>query len=321
MSQDRPVLGVLLMLGFCIVAPMGDALAKLIGQSVALGVLLLVRFSVQAAVLIPLVAATGRPWRMRGRVLRLTVVRTVLHIAGIGAMFTALQFLPLADAIAIAFVMPFLMLLLGKYVLGEEVGFRRISACVVGFAGTLMVIQPSFAQVGWPALLPLVVAVNFSFFILTTRQIARETDPIGLQAVSGVLATLLLLPVVLLGNVMDIEVLTLAQPDAREWSLLLAIGLFGTGAHLLMTWSLRYAPSATLAPMQYLEIPIATLLGWLVFKDLPNTMASIGICITVAAGLYVIMRERASALELARQRRVEPAETPRPHEPERYAAQ
>ena len=309
------------MLGFCIVAPMGDALAKLIGQSVALGVLLLVRFSVQAAVLIPLVAATGRPWRMRGRVLRLTVVRTVLHIAGIGAMFTALQFLPLADAIAIAFVMPFLMLLLGKYVLGEEVGFRRISACVVGFAGTLMVIQPSFAQVGWPALLPLVVAVNFSFFILTTRQIARETDPIGLQAVSGVLATLLLLPVVLLGNVMDIEVLTLAQPDAREWSLLLAIGLFGTGAHLLMTWSLRYAPSATLAPMQYLEIPIATLLGWLVFKDLPNTMASIGICITVAAGLYVIMRERASALELARQRRVEPAETPRPHEPERYAAQ
>ena len=61
-------------------------------------------------------------------------------------MFTALQYLPLADAIAIAFVMPFIMLLLGKYVLDEEVGSRRLIACAVGFAGTLMVIQPSFVD-------------------------------------------------------------------------------------------------------------------------------------------------------------------------------
>ena len=63
-----------------------------------------------------------------------------------------------------------------------------------------------------------------------------------------------------------------------------------------MTWSLRYAPSATLAPMQYLEIPIATVLGLFIFKDLPNPLAQLGICITIAAGLYVIFRERAIAL-------------------------
>ena len=295
MSHDRPVLGILLMLGFCVVAPMGDAVAKLLSGAIPLGELLLVRFAVQAAVLIPLVAATGRPWRIRGRLLRLTAIRTALHIIGIGAMFTALQYLPLADAVAIAFVMPFIMLLLGKYVLDEEVGVRRLGACVVGFIGTLLVIQPSFAEVGWPALLPLVVAIVFSLFMLVTRQLAKDTDPVGLQAVSGVMASVVLLPALFVGHNMGIEPLTLVMPDVTTSWLMLAIGLLGTLAHLLMTWSLRYAPSATLAPMQYLEIPVATVIGWLIFSDLPNGLASVGICITIAAGLYIILRERATA--------------------------
>lgn len=305
MSQDRPVLGILLMLGFCIVAPIGDAVAKILGESFSLGQMLVIRFGVQAILLVPMVFLTGRLWRMTARVFKLTILRSVLHIAGIGAMFTALQYLPLADAVAIAFVMPFLMLLLGKLVLGEEVGMRRLMACAVGFIGTLLVVQPSFAVVGWPALLPLVVAVTFSVFILTTRQIAKETDPIGLQAVSGVMATVFLIPVVLFGNALDVPFLTLITPTTVDWSLLLGIGLLGTGAHLLMTWSLRYAPAATLAPMQYLEIPIATLLGLLIFKELPNTMASVGICITIVAGLYIIMRESSDARSKARAEKVQ----------------
>jgi len=302
MNTDRPVLGILLMLGFCVVAPMGDAVAKLLGQSIPLGQLLLVRFAVQAIVLIPLVIATRRIWRMNARVLRLVVLRTALHIAGIGAMFTALKHLPLADAVAIAFVMPFIMLLLGKYVLGEEVGARRLIACIVGFAGTLLVIQPSFAEIGLPALWPLAVAVIFSLFMLVTRLIAKETDPVGLQAVSGVMATIVLLPALLIGQAAGLEPLTVIAPSAEEWSLLIGIGLLGTAAHLLMTWSLRYAPAATLAPMQYLEIPVATGFGWLVFQDLPNTLATTGICITIAAGLYIVLRERAQALILKRAR-------------------
>lgn len=295
MKHDQPVLGILLMLGFCVVAPMGDAVAKLLGQEVPLGQLLLVRFLVQAVLLIPIVWATKLAWRMQGRVLRLVIVRTALHIIGIGAMFTALQYLPLADAVAIAFVMPFIMLLLGKFILNEEVGLRRVGACVVGFAGTLMVIQPSFVAVGWPALLPLVVAIVFSLFMLTTRQIAKDIDPISLQAVSGVMAVGFLLPLTLIGNTQGVSVLALIAPNGYQLFLLAAIGLLGTVAHLLMTWSLRFAPSATLAPMQYLEIPVATFFGWLIFSDLPNGLAAAGICVTIAAGLYIILRERAIA--------------------------
>ena len=303
MTQDRPVLGIILMLGFCMLAPLGDAMAKLLGETTPIGILVFTRFAVQALILIPLVALTGRPWRLRGRILKLTVIRTGLHILGITAMFSALQFLPLADAIAIAFVMPFIMLLLGRFVLDEEVGIRRLLACVVGFVGTLLVIQPSFAQVGAPALLPLIVAVVFALFMLVTRQIAKETDPVSLQAVSGAMATLILLPVLTLGSAIDVPELTFSLPDKDAVWLLLGIGVLGTVAHLLMTWSLRYAPSATLAPMQYLEIPVATVFGWLIFHDLPNGIAALGIGITMAAGLYVILRERATA-------RSAPTETP-----------
>tara|TARA_B110000908_G_scaffold162382_1_gene207771 strand:- start:2515 stop:3432 length:918 start_codon:yes stop_codon:yes gene_type:complete len=299
MTQDKPLLGIALMLGFCILAPMGDAVAKILGQSVPLGQLLLVRFAIQAIILIPFVWATKRTWRMQGRVLKLTIIRTILHIIGIGMMFTALQYLPLADAVAIAFVMPFIMLLLGKYVLGEEVGSRRLIACIVGFIGTLLVVQPSFAEVGWPALLPLGVAVNFSFFMLITRQIAKQTDPISLQAVSGVMAVGIMLPLLVITSGMGIDALTLIAPNGFEWGMLSAIGILGTLAHLLMTWSLRFAPSATLAPMQYLEIPIATIIGFLVFMDLPNGLAAVGIAITIGAGVYIILRERATSRELS----------------------
>jgi len=295
MTVDRPLLGIMLMLGFCILAPVGDAIAKVLGQTVPIAQLVLIRFAVQAFLLIPMVWATKRAWRMNKRIAWLTVLRTILHIFGIGAMVTALKYLPLADAIAIAFVMPFIMLMLGKFLLNEEVGSRRVIACSVGFAGTLLIVQPSFAEVGWPALLPLVVALNFAFFMLVTRQIAKETDPISLQAVSGVIAVVIMLPVLLVFQGSSFTQLQLVAATGFEWVLLLAIGVLGTLAHLLMTWSLRYAPSATLAPMQYLEIPFATILGLLVFGDLPNPMAATGIAITVVAGLYVILRERATA--------------------------
>lgn len=302
------MLGIVLMLGFCLVAPMGDAVAKLLGESVPLGQLLLIRFAVQAAILIPLVWWTRRSWRVSGTILWLVVLRTILHILGIGAMFTALRYLPLADAVAIAFVMPFIMLLLGKMVLGEDVGYRRMLACLVGFIGTLLVVQPSFIEVGWPAILPMLVAVIFAFFMLITRKIAKETDPIGLQAFSGVLAVIIMAPVLWLFNDSAIPALNVISPNMTEWGLLTAIGILGTMAHLLMTWSLRYAPSTTLAPMQYLEIPIATVIGFIVFSDWPNTLASAGIVIIMAAGLYIVMRERAILMKPAEPK--EPALNP-----------
>lgn len=282
------------MLAFCVVVPFADALAKLLGEGFPLLQLIAVRFIAQAVLFLPVAIWARQRLFPSARIARLTAVRTVLHILGIGLMFTSLRYLPLADAVAIAFVMPFLMLLLGWWVLGEQVGPRRLAACGVGFIGTLMVVQPSFAAVGWPAVLPLGVAVVFALFMLVTRQIAKSIDPIALQAASGVMALPILLPVVLFVPGGDAwRLMGWVAPVGSEVWLFLAFAAAGSVGHLLMTWSLRFAPSATLAPMQYLEIPVAALVGLAIFGEFPNGLALAGIAVTIAAGLYVVMRERA----------------------------
>ena len=301
MVSDRPLIGLLFVFAFCLLAPLGDALVKVVGMGAPLMVLLLSRFVFQAASLAPVVLLSGREFPTDRRIFGLICLRSLFHILGIGMMFTALRLLPLADAIAIVFVFPFILLFLGRFVLGEEVGRDRIIACVLGFGGCLLVIKPSFAEVGIVALLPVAVAFAFSTFMLITRSIAKECDPISLQATSGGISTAMLLFVWLLvwlgagqgaGHPAPYDLTIMLPATERIAWLLLAIGALGTAGHLCMTIALRFAPSATLAPLQYVEIPIATFLGWLFFEELPDGLAALGIMITIGAGVFVVMSER-----------------------------
>lgn len=294
MRLDRPLLGIVLMIGFCVSAPLGDAMAKLAGTTMPLIEVLVVRFAAQGILLLPVMWWTGRGLSLSRHAVGLTVLRSLLHILGLGAMYLSFRYLPLADAIAMVFVMPFIMLVLGWLVMGEAVGLHRLAACTAGFAGTLLVIQPSFAAVGAPALLPLLVAVIFALFMLVTRKLARENDPVTLQAISGIVSTVLLAPIALFLSGSGVAGLEIFRASPDQWLLLAGIGVLGTLGHLLMTWALRFAPSTTLAPIQYLEIPIATVVGWLIFGDIPHNMAALGIAVIMAAGLYILIVERAT---------------------------
>jgi drug/metabolite transporter (DMT)-like permease len=98
MNNDRPLFGIFLMLCFCLVIPLGDAIAKLLGSVVPLLQLLVARFGIQALLLLPFVWISGSKFEMPGWVFWLTVLRAVLHLLGVGFMFLSLQYLPLADA-------------------------------------------------------------------------------------------------------------------------------------------------------------------------------------------------------------------------------
>ena len=232
---------------------------------------------------------------MSKRVLQIIIVRSVIHIAGVTAMYVALRYLPLADALAIAFVYPFIMLVMGWMFLGEQVGIRRITACAIGFAGTLMIIQPSFAAVGAPALLPVLVAFLFAALVLLTRQIAKEYDPICLQTVSGLTSTVLLMAAWAVFYSFGFADLQIVPVGGNILMNLCLVGLFGILSHLCMNYAVRFAPSATLAPMQYIELPVATAIGFVVFDELPNMLAAIGISISVGAGLAMLFFEHRAA--------------------------
>ena len=99
---------------------------------------------------------------------------------------------------------------------------------------------------------------------------------------------------------LDIPDLQLIVPDSAQAQTLLMVGVFGTLAHLGMSYAVRYAPSATLAPMQYVELPVATVIGWAMFGELPNGLAAVGIMITIIAGLAVILFEHRAIARAAR---------------------
>jgi drug/metabolite transporter (DMT)-like permease len=293
-AADRPVAGLALMLGFCMLVPLSEAYAKQAAMaSVPIVVITFARFLGQSVMMAPFVMHRASTWRMSPGLWGLIVLRSLLHALSTALIFLAFRYMPLAEAVAIGYLMPFVVLLLGWAVMGEAVGPRRLAACTVGFIGTLLIFQPSFAEVGWPALLPLSVAVIFAVFQLLTRALSRRVGPVQMQAVGGTTVTLMLLPAVLLfpGTQAALE------PSAL-WALA-GVGVFGALGHLAFTWALKFAPASTVAPLQYIEIPFAVLFGWWFFGDLPGALATFGIAVTIGAGVYVMLRERAIARQRA----------------------
>lgn len=294
------------MLGFCVTAPLLDVAAKLASSSVPVGQVTAARFVVQCALMTPVIWLMGISLHVAREHWLPMSMRALLLLCATFCFITAIRVMPLADALTIVFVAPFIVLLVGKFYLGEDVGPRRIGACIVGFVGALFVIQPSFAAFGAVALIPLGTAVAFAFYILVTRGLSRRMHPVAMQFHTGLIASLFCIPVLVMAQGSASEYFDPVWPTGIAWLWLFGAGFFATVSHMMMTYALSLAPSATLAPLQYFELPVATLFGYLVFHDFPNTLSLVGIAIIIGAGLYMIHRERVTAAQLITERAAPP---------------
>jgi drug/metabolite transporter (DMT)-like permease len=292
-SPDRILPGIVLMLGFCLIAPLLDVAAKLAAFWTSVGMITFARFAVQGTLMGALMAPLGLSLRLPRRLWALMALRAGMSVLSTFAFVASIAVMPLADAIAIVYVQPFMVLLLGWALMGEAVGPRRLAAAGVGFAGALLVIQPNFAAFGAVALLPLVTAVSFALYVLVTRHL-RGLHPVAMQFHTAWFAVAMALPLLVAAQGWAPARIDTVLPW-QAWACLFAVGFFASVSHLSMTYALRFAPSATLAPLGYLEIPVVAVLGYLVFDDLPGPLAWTGIAVISAAGLYVIHRERLAA--------------------------
>ncbi len=291
-SADRVPLGVAFMLGFCAIAPLIDVFSKLATGSVSVGEVTLARFLVQGSLMAPVVLAMGLRLRMGGRELRLTLVRALVSILSTYCFVAAVRVMPLADALALVFVEPFIILLLGWALYGERVGPRRLGAAAVGFLGALLVVRPSFEAFGAVAFFPLGTALFFALYIIVTRQLAPFQHPAAMQFHTALAAAVLWLPVMLIATPFAVPSLAFGWPQGWTWGFLFGVGLAATVSHMLMSFGLRLAPAATLAPLHYLEIVSSASFGYLVFGNFPSLLTWLGIGVICASGLYIIYRER-----------------------------
>lgn len=289
---DRVLFGVLLMLGFTVTAPLLDVMAKLAASAIPVGQVTAARFIGQALLMAPVCMILRLTLSLPRALFAPVAFRALLLVVSTYCFIAAIRVMPLADALAIAFILPFFLLFMGKFFNGEEIGPRRLTAAITGFAGVLMVIQPSFAAFGAVALFPLGTALGFAGYMVVTRRLSRHLHPVAMQYQTGLFGGLFCLPVLILAEGTGWPALDPVMPEGLFWLWLAGVGFFAALSHLLITFALRFAPAATLAPLNYLEIVSAVFWGFAVFGDFPNRLAFAGITVILASGLYVVWRER-----------------------------
>ncbi|MEM7300293.1 MAG: DMT family transporter [Pseudomonadota bacterium] len=295
-AGQNVVFGMVLMTIGMLILPIMDALAKALSTwyDVTPGQITFSRFLVQS-ILLGVIVGSFMGWRkliptqLAGNLARGALIGLASLI-----FFTSVRYMPLADAIAVFFIEPLILVVLSGLVLKEEVGWRRRIAVVIGFLGAMLVVQPSYAVFGPVSLLPVLTAFLFATYLLLTRRLTSDDEPLTMQFMSGIGGTLTLAVVMVIGTVFGIA--DFAAPDVPEfgirWVLLFSIGALAAFGHLLVTIAFRYAAASLLAPFQYVEIISATLFGYLMFGDFPNALKWLGISIIIGSGLYVFLRER-----------------------------
>ena len=198
----------------------------------------------------------------------------------------------MAEAISIFFIEPMILTILAAILLGERIRFRRISAVLVGFIGAIIVIQPSFDVFGWPALLPLGTAFFFALYMIITRVVAQAKHPIESQISMSAFALLTVLLLAILNHAFGLEAQSWRMPNPSEWGVIILLGFVATTGHLMVVFALQRADAGLLAPFQYLEVVTASLLGYVIFQDIPKDTTIAGVTIIIGSGLYLIHRER-----------------------------
>ncbi|MBX5046202.1 DMT family transporter [Rhizobium lentis] len=284
--------GLALMFLSVMVSPLIDIFAKLAVVTVPSAEVTAGRFIVQALCMLPIViwrrSFTDFSWRQS----LFHAIRGLIITVSMISFVTTLKYMAVADAIAIFFVEPIIVTILGGLFLQETIGWRRYTACGVGFFGAMLIIQPSFEEVGYIALLPVVTALCIAVFVLMTRVLSHREDPWSMQFQMGIWGLLFCAILLFIGEGSGSDLFDPVMPVGSAWFYVAGVGAMAAIAGIFGVYAYRAAPASTLAPLQYFEIVSATIFAWLVFGDFPDALKWLGIMIIIASGLYILWRER-----------------------------
>jgi drug/metabolite transporter (DMT)-like permease len=231
-------------------------------------------------VLLPWIVKLGRSG-MRTSVFHLHAVRSGLQVTGMVMWFASVPLVILADVAALSFLAPLFATAGAMVLLGERVGWRRGLALMLGFGGVLVIVRPGGDfNVGWGLLIA--AAAFWAGALLVIKRMARtETSPC-MTAWSTILITpVLLVPAVFVWR----------DPSWLQWGLMFAAGLSGTATHLMMGQAFRYADASAVMPMDFSRMIWITLLGYLLFSEIPTWHVWVGGALIFAAATYVTLRE------------------------------
>nr|WP_309502108.1 DMT family transporter [uncultured Roseovarius sp.] len=284
MTRSDNMTGALLMMGSMAAFTFSDALMKLLASDVPLFQLLFLRG------ILTTFAVTLIAWRMGAfgqRVPRrdwgVMAIRTTAEVMATYCFLTALFHMPLANVTAILQAMPLSIALVAALVFKEPLGWRRLTAIVVGFCGVMLIVRPGPEGFNFYALYGLGAVACVTVRDLSTRRLSREVPSMLVTFVTS-LSVMCVFGIASVGQ----EWMPLA---GREAGLIMAAAVFVIAGYVFSIMTMRVGEISFIAPFRYTSLLWALVLGWLVFGEWPVPMTLLGAAIVVGSGLFTLYRE------------------------------
>jgi drug/metabolite transporter (DMT)-like permease len=270
-----------------------DTTVKYVGATVSVVVSVWFRYAFQAVAVSAFMLPSHGRRLLRTAHPRFQALRGLLLTAISALAFISLQYMPVGAFTAIIMTAPLVVTLLAALFLKEQVRALRWLLVAGGFAGTLLIVRPGGAVLGWASLLPLTLVVMYAWFQILTSQMARTEHPLTMHFYTGWVGAIL--------SSLALPLFWTVLPDAKTLALLMLIGLMGTVGHFLLILAFARAQASTLTPFLYSQVGFAMLGGWLVFGHMPGNWELGGIGLIVLCGAtasWITAREKRLQVEV-----------------------
>ena len=221
---------------------------------------------------------------LRSNAPRIQIARGAMAAGSATIFIYAVSYVPLADAVAVSFVAPFIVTLLGALVLRERVGIRRWSAVIIGFLATLIVIRPGMGVLHPAVFLVVIAATLFALRQILSRALSGADRTITTVAYTAIVSSAIL--------TVPLPFVWQTPQDGMVIGLLISMAVIAAFAEICVIKALEVAQAVVVAPLQYTLLIWGTMYGYLVFADLPDIFTFTGALIIVATGIYTLHRER-----------------------------
>lgn len=281
-TASRAAPGVVLMTLAMLSIPLVDGLAKHLSADYSPLFIGWARYAVASSIVVPISAALHRRFVFPTERLSSHVLRTLFLVAAMTLYFLAIARIPLATAASAFFVGPIVAVVLSVVMLGERLTISKALALALGAGGSVVILRPG-GSTDPGIVLAFASGVLFAFYLIATRHAAQASAPLPTLAFQCVVGALLLTPQ---------AVATWRLPAATDLWLFAGLGAFSAISHILSIAAFRFSDASTLAPLVYIELIGAALIGYFAFGEVPQASTVFGAMLIVAAGLVLVQQDR-----------------------------
>jgi drug/metabolite transporter (DMT)-like permease len=279
---DRPFRGIALILLSTVFLGTSDATSKYLSSTLPSIEIAWIRFLVFVLIMVPAMLPGTPLYALHSRRPGLQLMRAMALLASSLLFISGLRFLPIAEASATSFVSPLFVTALSIFLLGENVGLRRWVATAFGLIGVLIILRPGSSAFHPAAFFPIVSAFAWACTLIMTRMMSgreRTVTTMTWSSVAGLCILSALVPLVWVA------------PSWHDVLFGILIGVASTAGQWIVVLAFRYADASVLAPFSYTQLLWVSLLGFLIFGEVPDVWTVTGAAIIVASGLYTAHRE------------------------------